>query len=186
MFLVDREKGLLRFGNGLTGRACNQPSRGSNIWLRYFAGGGDAGNIGSNRNFEGVPNADLKASNLVAAQGGAEPESLDSARRRAASALRVWNAPSPDRITKRSCSRLPESLSVARTLHWVTTRSSMPDCTWCGHRLRWPDAPRENGRNTIKTVPTLRRRSPIRALYKWPAHMSSRRGCLDTRSSSCP
>ena len=89
VFLVDREKGRLRFGNGLTGRVpvvnrANDP----NLRVRYFTGGGELGNLGANRNFEVVANADVQARNIVAAQGGAEPESLDSARRRAASALR--------------------------------------------------------------------------------------------------
>jgi len=89
VFLVDREKGRLRFGNGLTGRVpvvnrANDP----NLRVRYFTGGGEAGNIGSNRNFEVVAKTDVLARNIVAAEGGAEPESLDSARRRAASALR--------------------------------------------------------------------------------------------------
>jgi predicted phage baseplate assembly protein len=89
VFLVDREKGRLRFGNGLTGRVpvvnrTNDP----NLRVRYFTGGGESGNIGSNRSFEVVAQIDVQARNVVAAQGGAEPESLDSARRRAASALR--------------------------------------------------------------------------------------------------
>lgn len=89
VFLVDREKGRLRFGNGLTGRVpvvnrADDP----NLRVRYFAGGGEAGNIGSNRNFEVVAKLDVQATNIVTAQGGAEPESLDAARRRAASALR--------------------------------------------------------------------------------------------------
>ena len=89
VFLVDREKGRLRFGNGLTGRVpvvnrLNDP----NLRVRYFTGGGEAGNIGSNRNFEVVATADVLARNIVTAEGGAEPESLDLARRRAASALR--------------------------------------------------------------------------------------------------
>jgi predicted phage baseplate assembly protein len=89
VFLVDREKGRLRFGNGLTGRVpvvnrTNDP----NLRVRYFTGGGESGNIGSNRSFEVVAQIDVQARNIVIAEGGAEPESLDSARRRAASALR--------------------------------------------------------------------------------------------------
>lgn len=89
VFLVDREKGRLRFGNGLTGRVpvVNRATD-PNLRVRYFTGGGEPGNIGSNRNFEVVTKTDVQARNIVAAEGGAEPESLDSARRRAASALR--------------------------------------------------------------------------------------------------
>lgn len=89
VFLVDREKGLLRFGDGLTGRVpvLNKQQK-PNIKLRYFAGGGTAGNIGFNREFEANGNQDTKAKNVVPAQGGAESESLDSARRRAAAVLR--------------------------------------------------------------------------------------------------
>ncbi len=89
VFAVDREKGLLRFGNGVTGRVpVVKKDQDPNITLRYFVGGGEAGNIGSDLRFEGVAGADLEARNIVPAEGGTETESLDSARRRAASALR--------------------------------------------------------------------------------------------------
>lgn len=89
VFTVDREKGLLRFGNGVTGRVpVVKKGQDPNITLRYFVGGGEAGNIGSNLVFEGVAHAELAARNIVPADGGAETESLDSARRRAAAALR--------------------------------------------------------------------------------------------------
>jgi hypothetical protein len=89
VFTVDREKGLFRFGNGVTGRVpVVKKDERPNITLRYFVGGGKAGNIGSNLRFEGIANADLEARNIVPAEGGAETESLDSARRRAAARLR--------------------------------------------------------------------------------------------------
>jgi hypothetical protein len=89
VFTVDREKGLLRFGNGVTGRVpVVKKEQDPNITLRYFVGGGEAGNVGSNLKFEGVTDANLEARNIVPAQGGAETESLDSARRRAAAVSR--------------------------------------------------------------------------------------------------
>lgn len=88
VFTVDREMGLLRFGNGVTGRVPVVKPEDPNIALRYFVGGGEAGNIGSNLRFEGVADAQVSARNIVPAEGGAETESLESARRRAASALR--------------------------------------------------------------------------------------------------
>ena len=87
VFTVDRQKGLLRFGNGLTGRVpVLKRDQNPNITLRYFVGGSESGNVGSDRDF--VSDAGLEAKNIVAAQGGAETESLDAARRRAASSLR--------------------------------------------------------------------------------------------------
>jgi hypothetical protein len=88
VFTVDREKGLLRFGDGLTGRVPVVKRGVQNVTLSYFVGGGEQGNIGSGLSFEGLADTDLKATNLVPAEGGAERESLEVARRRAAAALR--------------------------------------------------------------------------------------------------
>jgi hypothetical protein len=101
VFTVDREKGLLRFGNGVTGRVPVLKKEDPNIKLRYFVGGGTLGNIGSGLKFEGVAEVDLEATNLVPAEGGAEPESLETARRRAGAALRrVERAiTGPDHVT---------------------------------------------------------------------------------------
>ena len=91
VFSVDREKGLLLFGNGVTGRVPVVKKEYPNITLRYFVGGGETGNIGADLKFEAVAIVDLKATNLVRAEGGTEPESLDTARRRAAASLRRVN-----------------------------------------------------------------------------------------------
>jgi hypothetical protein len=94
VFLVDRQEGLLRFGDGSTGRlpvlSKTDPlnPKETNVKVRYFVGGGEAGILGDNRDWEMASNATLSWINLVPTEGGAEPESIDSARQRAAAFLR--------------------------------------------------------------------------------------------------
>jgi hypothetical protein len=90
VFVVERELGTLRFGDGLTGRV-PVPGKGippENVRLSYKVGGGAAGNHGRGLTFEGLTNSAFKARNVVAAEGGEETESLERARERAASTLR--------------------------------------------------------------------------------------------------
>jgi hypothetical protein len=95
VFLVDRERGELRFGDGLTGRlpvlAAPGPDKPSpdNLKLRYLVGGGAAGNIGEKLEWVGVASDQqtLAGMNLVPCEGGADPEPVESARKRAAAAL---------------------------------------------------------------------------------------------------
>jgi predicted phage baseplate assembly protein len=98
-FVVDREWGVLRFGDGLTGRlpvlAETDPEdpEDANVKVQYFVGGGSAGILGDNREWEGVReggvrDTNLTAKNVVPTEGGAEPESIESARQRAAAALK--------------------------------------------------------------------------------------------------
>ena len=88
VFVVDREQGLLRFGNGLTGRVpVLDRGAATNVTLEYLVGGGQAGNVGANLDFEHGTDPDLKATNIVPGQGGTETESLDSASRFAAAML---------------------------------------------------------------------------------------------------
>ncbi|HEY1403045.1 MAG TPA: baseplate J/gp47 family protein, partial [Pyrinomonadaceae bacterium] len=90
VFVVERETGMLRFGDGLTGRV-PAPGKGippENVRLGYRVGGGATGNHGRGLLFEGLTNSAFKARNVVAAEGGEETESLDRARERAAAALR--------------------------------------------------------------------------------------------------
>jgi predicted phage baseplate assembly protein len=87
VFVVDREAGLLRFGDGLTGRIPRLAS-GLNGTVTYDVGGGPDGNLGSGLRWIDPANG-LSLHNVVVADGGAEPEALAEARRRAGNELRA-------------------------------------------------------------------------------------------------
>jgi predicted phage baseplate assembly protein len=79
----------LRFGDGLTGRVpVLFKADGANVRVQYCVGGGSAGNLGDSRDWEGVTQQDLKATNVVPAEGGEEPETIAKARERAAGVLK--------------------------------------------------------------------------------------------------
>lgn len=90
VFVVDREMGALRFGDGLTGRVpVPDAAQDPNLKLRYGVGGGPAGNVGRGLSFEGlIDPAALEARTAVEAEGGTEAEPLDDAGARATAALR--------------------------------------------------------------------------------------------------
>lgn len=85
VFEVDRRLGVLRFGDGLTGR---QPvlGPGPNVKVQYKVGGGPEGNLG--RGLDWVGPEGVTAKNLVAARGGAEAQTLTGARDETAASLR--------------------------------------------------------------------------------------------------
>lgn len=85
VFEVDRKLGVLRFGNGLTGR---QPvfAPGPNAQIRYEVGGGPEGNVGARLAWDGP--LGLAAVNAVPARGGAEAQTLAAARDEVGAALR--------------------------------------------------------------------------------------------------
>jgi predicted phage baseplate assembly protein len=97
-FLVDRQRGEIRFGDGLTGRL---PVLGQGvdhgIQVSYLAGAGPDGNVGTLLDWEaiqsteGSPRPSLTGVNLVPGEGGAESESLLAAQRRTGSLLRERN-----------------------------------------------------------------------------------------------
>jgi predicted phage baseplate assembly protein len=91
-YLVDRERGVVSFGDGLTGR---QPvlagGAGANVKVQYQVGGGLVGNLGANLQWQargGLPLSGLKVYNVVPASGGAEAEAVEAAWQRTASALK--------------------------------------------------------------------------------------------------
>lgn len=90
VFTVDRLKGELRFGDGLTGRLPVPAGKsGKQFKVSYRVGGGTAGNIGDSRWWTGVVGTtSFRAINVTPATGGAEPESTASASERVASELR--------------------------------------------------------------------------------------------------
>jgi hypothetical protein len=85
VFVVDRSRGELRFGDGRSGRIL-RPAAPPAATLRYALGCGRAGNVGAWSSFVVSGGADV-ATNPVPAEDGAEPEPLASARQRAADAL---------------------------------------------------------------------------------------------------
>ncbi|MFI5178246.1 MAG: hypothetical protein ACHQO8_06775, partial [Vicinamibacterales bacterium] len=91
VFVVDRAAGLLRFGDGLTGRVPvldQTPNTASNVYLAYDAGGGASGNLGSGFTWHATQAAfDLSAVNVVPAAEGQDPEPLADARDRAAASI---------------------------------------------------------------------------------------------------
>ncbi|MEA2242263.1 MAG: hypothetical protein QOD24_1819, partial [Solirubrobacteraceae bacterium] len=85
VFLVDRTRGELRFGDGRSGRIL-RPAAAPEASLRYLLGAGRAGNLGVFRAWAQAGGAAI-ALNPVVAGDGDEPESLETARQRAADAL---------------------------------------------------------------------------------------------------
>jgi predicted phage baseplate assembly protein len=98
VFVVDRGKGRLRFGDGRTGRLpvvtrrADGPPR---LRLRYQLGGGEEANLGV---VSWVSDAlPVEATSAVPARFGQEPETIEQARRRAADELgRPTRAVLPD------------------------------------------------------------------------------------------
>ncbi|MET8180679.1 baseplate J/gp47 family protein [Streptomyces sp. NPDC005336] len=89
IFVLDRAEGALVFGDGLTGRIPRPDPDGH---VAYVTGGGRGGNGGMTGNWLlaadlPAPSAAVSAANLVRAEGGADPETINEARRRAAASL---------------------------------------------------------------------------------------------------
>jgi hypothetical protein len=102
VFVLDRAEGAIRFGDGLTGaipvhdRLDEDPAA---VEVEYVRGGGAAGNGGRTGNWwvVGRPAGGVTAANVVPAEGGRDPETIDQARRRAAAELsRVTRAVTAD------------------------------------------------------------------------------------------
>lgn len=98
VFVVDRKRGEIRFGDGLTGRLpVFAQGVDYGIQVSYLAGGGPDGNVGTLLDWEaiadrpGVPTQSLAGINLVPGEGGAESESLSAAQQRVAGLLRERN-----------------------------------------------------------------------------------------------
>jgi Baseplate J-like protein len=85
IFVVDRGRGELRFGDGRRGRV-PRPAEQPDAAVSYALGAGAAGNLGRSRTWSQEGGVAL-AINPVAADDGAEAEDLEAARQRAADAL---------------------------------------------------------------------------------------------------
>ncbi|MBA4033269.1 MAG: hypothetical protein C0480_01500 [Bradyrhizobium sp.] len=89
VFVINRERQLLEFGNGYQGRV-PALAAGHNVKWRFWMGGGRRGNVGSGHtwtmNSAAPPWPCATARNVVPGIGGADAESIDAARTRA----RAW------------------------------------------------------------------------------------------------
>lgn len=96
VFVADRHLGRIRFGDGLTGRVpVLAGDAGPQLKVRYYVGGGAAGRLGANLEWEGEGLAlatgrgePLRGVNVAQTEGGEEPETTAAARERAAASLR--------------------------------------------------------------------------------------------------
>ncbi|MGT2476689.1 hypothetical protein [Paraburkholderia terrae] len=86
VFVVDRERQLLRFGDGYQGRV-PALAPGNNLQWRVWMGGGTRGNVGSGLDWSaaraGPAGLFFAARNVVPGIGGADGETIDDARTRA-------------------------------------------------------------------------------------------------------
>jgi predicted phage baseplate assembly protein len=88
VFIVDRVANMLRFGDGLTGRLpVLAGGAGAKAELRYLAGGGEAGNLGSGLRWIARPPEVAEAINPATVRGGAETETSSEARDRIVASL---------------------------------------------------------------------------------------------------
>jgi hypothetical protein len=116
VFVIDRERQLLRFGDGYQGRVPALDS-GDNVQWRLWMGGGTRGNVGPERDWsadEARPaSARAEARNVVPGIGGAEADTIDTARSRA----RAWTRRVTRAVTARDIRELARAtpgVDVAR------------------------------------------------------------------------
>ncbi len=101
VFIADRLLGKIRFGDGLTGRLpVLAKASGPQVTVQYCVGGGTAGRLGANLEWEVVTSqtaqnssvqiqdSSVKIMNVARTEGGEEPETMAAARERAAAALK--------------------------------------------------------------------------------------------------
>ncbi|RNF78677.1 putative baseplate assembly protein [Streptomyces botrytidirepellens] len=146
VFVLDRAEGALVFGDGLTGRV---PRPDPDVRVVYVTGGGRDGNGGMTGNW--LPAADIpaaeavSAANLVRAEGGADPETVTEARRRAAASLgEVTRAVTADDFV--TLARTTPGVAVARAYPALGEHPGFPCATVPGavtvHIV--PAAPRDD------------------------------------------
>ncbi|MFN0251509.1 MAG: hypothetical protein ACKV2T_31835 [Kofleriaceae bacterium] len=126
VFELDRVASRVRFGDGLTGRVPRPQSLSiPNVFIDYEVGGGEGGNLGSGLGWI-VESNGLAAANVVDAAGGSEPERVDAALERMASAVR--------RVTRAITAEDYEELALTtpgiavRRAHAAVGYSSLTPC----------------------------------------------------------
>ncbi len=89
VFVLDPEAGLIYFGNGVRGQVPGLDAR--ILALRYRWGGGLAGElpVGTVTQGESLPTSIQDVTNVIAARGGKNAETLDQAKRRAPRAMKT-------------------------------------------------------------------------------------------------
>jgi hypothetical protein len=128
VFLVDRPRRRLVFGDGLTGRI-PVPDRTAEraLEVEYLGGGGEGGNLGARLVWTVPGLAEVSAINPAPARGGAETETAEEVRARAAAALQT-----PERaVTADDFEKLTEStpgVAVARAHAAIGLHPDFP-CT---------------------------------------------------------
>jgi predicted phage baseplate assembly protein len=83
---VDRERGVLRFGDGTAGRIPRWPA-GTAITATYWVGGGVPPEVGPGVGFASAGGRPVSGSTVTRLRWGQEPESMEAARARAAQEL---------------------------------------------------------------------------------------------------
>lgn len=156
-FVLDREAGVVRFGDGKRGRA---PQIGERIRVPgYRYGGGARGNVPAKAISAAPDDPNVKPSNPLPARGGADAETLESALDRIPGELRRR-----DRAVTasdfRELARETPGAGVARAeclplFHPSTPTVEAPGVVsvmvWPAHDPRSPGAPRP-GRSTLRQV----------------------------------
>jgi predicted phage baseplate assembly protein len=126
-FVVERQAGRLRFGDGYNGRVPRPSTPNIEFAVDYSIGGGAAGNFEQSRYWDADAPPGWSAINVVPSRSGADPESLDAALTRTASERR-----SPSRaVTARDFEVLAETtpgVAIRRAIAAVGAHPSFP-CT---------------------------------------------------------
>lgn len=144
VFLIEREAGRLRFGDGLNGRVPALDAKKDNLTLRYRVGGGEAGNLGTVPVWESGSDPNLNANTLVPAQGGSEAETIESVAERAAALIRK-----PERgVTREDWEKIVETtpgVAIARSHVAIGFHPDFPCSPILGAVTVFivPDAPRD-------------------------------------------
>ncbi|MFD7712523.1 baseplate J/gp47 family protein [Streptomyces sp. NPDC059786] len=129
VYLADRTEGAVVFGDGLTGRI---PPPDTEAVVGYALGGGRDGNGGLTANWTATDDTPVElgavtAANLVRAEGGEDPETVDAARQRAAGSLgEVTRAVTADDYV--TLARTTPGVAVARAYAALGEHAGFP-CT---------------------------------------------------------
>lgn len=120
-FMVETEDdgtAVLRFGDGALGRA---PAPGTALAAVYRVGGGRLGNLGADSLAHVVTTETFVEAvrNPLPAQGGADPEPLDSVRLAAPGRLRALEGRTTETDFARLAETHPEVARAAASLHWT-------------------------------------------------------------------
>ena len=148
VFVVDREAGLLRFGDGLNGRIPRPHGpAASTCTVTYDVGGGARRQPGRGAGVGPTRARGARCTTWLAAEGGTEPETLAAARQRAGEELR--------RVTRAVAQSRPRDARRDHTRRRASrARTPRSDITRCTRARRCP------GTVTVFVVPDAPRDEP--------------------------